>query len=111
MSTYYGFICNKCKQRGGFFSRQMWGWGNCDVIENMKFLSYHTEKCGSQSLRVSSEHDDLYDFQEMPRKQFISETKDILPSSNDWEIVKNNKWSNGVQKAWEKQYRAFEDND
>lgn len=43
MSTYYNLRCGHCKEQGGFFSRQAWGWGNSDVIENTVFLMAHAE--------------------------------------------------------------------
>ena len=58
MSTYYHFKCEKCKTKGGFFSRQMWGWGNFDIVDSFKFLSKHTRDCGEENIRVGSEHED-----------------------------------------------------
>ena len=57
MSTYYQLRCDSCDQQGGFFSRQAWGWGNADLIENHKFLMHHAE---CPTLRVLREFDDEY---------------------------------------------------
>jgi hypothetical protein len=56
MSTYYYFACEKCREYGGFYSRQM--WGNFDILATFRFLAHHTSECGPESLRVVSEHDD-----------------------------------------------------
>lgn len=57
MSTYYYFRCPKCREIGGFFSRQMWGWGNCNIYENFKFHVAHVD-CGP--IETLSEHHDLF---------------------------------------------------
>ena len=43
MSTYYKLRCGACEEQGGFFTRQAWGWGNADVIENTVFLMAHAD--------------------------------------------------------------------
>ena len=58
MSTYYFIGCEKCKEIGGFYSKQAWGWGNMDIVETFKFLAFHTEKCGHENIKIISEHDD-----------------------------------------------------
>jgi hypothetical protein len=56
MSTYYYFACERCREYGGFYSRQMWGWGDADIIATFRFLMHHTGHCGEDKLRVVSEH-------------------------------------------------------
>ena len=41
-----------------FYSRQVWGWGNFDMIGSFKFLAYHTANCGEQHIGAISEHDE-----------------------------------------------------
>lgn len=43
---------------GGFFSRQAWGWGNVDVIENFKLQVYFITRFHDYDLKIISEHDD-----------------------------------------------------
>lgn len=43
MSTNYRLRCGACQEQGGFFSRQAWGWGNSDIIENTVFLMAHAD--------------------------------------------------------------------
>jgi hypothetical protein len=66
MSTYYYFACDRCKEFGGFFSRQAWGWGNMDIVDTFAFLAHHAEHVDHYQeqleLRVISEHD-AYDLQ------------------------------------------------
>lgn len=110
MSTYYYFGCKLCKQRGGFFSHQAWGWGNFDIISSFKFLALHAdcriEKTLESALCVFSEHDDyLYDeMNELPEEDFIAKTKGIMPRSNDWQKVTKS-W-NTAEEEWEKEFRG-----
>ena len=63
MSTYYNLRCGACKEQGGFFSRQAWGWGNSNVIENTVFLMAHADCFNhwqsdeTDALEIISEHD------------------------------------------------------
>lgn len=56
MSTYYYFACTKCKEYGGLFSRQAWGWGNMEIVDSFAFLANHVAHCGEGNIRVISEH-------------------------------------------------------
>ena len=56
MSTYYYFVCKKCKEYGGFYSHQAWGWGNADFIDSFKFLMKHTDSCGAENLGIDCEY-------------------------------------------------------
>lgn len=92
MSTYYYFKCSNCKQTGGFFSRQMWGIGNFDIIDSFKFFAHHAVRCGTEYIGIYSEHEDkYYDWESMTdsgnRKKFLKETKDVFPLSNDWKFM------------------------
>lgn len=67
---------------------QAWGWGNFDMIESFKFLAYHIEKCGEDSIRVISEEEEQYvDLLHDEYNQFLEETKHIFPHSQDWEFL------------------------
>lgn len=92
MSTYYYFKCNKCKRKGGFFSRQAWGWGNFDIIDSFKFLAFHTDNCGEEYIIVISEHSE--DYEEDLNIEIINyykkESFDHFPSSNDWKFMREN---------------------
>lgn len=88
MSTYYEFRCEKCKENGGFFSRQAWGWGNFDVIDSFKFIAFHTANCGQEYIRVVSEHDNEYNDKKASRAKFLQDTKNIFPLSNDWGFMR-----------------------
>lgn len=57
MSTYYELRCDQHDEQGGFFSRQMWGWGNADVIENTKFLMAHAS---CRAITIVCEDDNGY---------------------------------------------------
>lgn len=83
MSTYYEFRCPICKKTGGFFSRQMWGWGNADVVANHKFLMKHVAECQATSVDVLSEHDDGYGENE----DAAYKESDYWPHSDDWEFL------------------------
>ena len=88
MTTYYYFTCTKCGTRGGSLESQAWGWGNFDMIESFKYLAYHIEKCGEDSIRVISEEVEQYvDLLHDEYNQFLEETKHIFPHSKDWEFL------------------------
>jgi hypothetical protein len=61
LSTYYYFACDRCKEYGGWFSRQAWGWGNMDIVDTFAFLANHADHVDHYQegleLRVISEHD------------------------------------------------------
>lgn len=86
------FKCNKCNRKGGFFSRQAWGWGNFDIIDSFKFLVFHTDNCGEKYIRVISEHSE--DYEEDLNKEIIDfykkESFGHFPSSNDWKFMREN---------------------
>lgn len=84
MSTYYELRCDACDQQGGFFSRQAWGWGNANLIENHKFLMHHAA-CGE--IEILSEHDDRYADPE-PCKRWQRQLADS-------ESVAHNAWPHG----------------
>jgi len=91
MSTYYHFVCTKCNQSGGFFSRQAWGWGNFDIIDSFKFLAKHCNECGHDGIRVGWEQDDdeREDMTEPAnRARFLDETKEHFPRSDDWRFMR-----------------------
>lgn len=56
MSTEYYFVCRRCKEYGGFYSHQAWGWGNADFIDSFKFLMKHTNSCGTEDIGVECEY-------------------------------------------------------
>jgi len=57
MSTFYYLVDHKNKViSAGCFTRQAWGWGNCDVLHLLKFLMYVADHDGV--LGYISEHDD-----------------------------------------------------
>ncbi len=90
MSTYYFFKCNKCNVKGGFLSRQMWGWGNFDIVASFKFLGKHLRDCGTEHIGMLSEHDEDY----LTAKDDLKGTEGIFPCSNDWKFISEN-WGIG----------------
>lgn len=52
MSTYYYFACRECREYGGFYSRQAWGWGNADLVASFAFLADHMGRCGHDAIYV-----------------------------------------------------------
>ena len=83
MSTYYRFRCPVCDEAGGFFSRQAWGWGNCDIIDNFKFLASHVSQCNAKSLIIEGEHDERY-WEDAAMTHLDG---DYFPHSEDWKRV------------------------
>ena len=63
MSTYYKLISKSSGLRGGFITRQVWGYGNVDVISTLQFILYVLSK-GATSIEIVSEHDKGYDSEE-----------------------------------------------
>lgn len=107
MSTYYKFRCPNCAEAGGFFSRQMWGWGNCDIFENFKFHVAHVA-CGS--LQTLSEHDEKYfdgedELRWLERLAADEWLRDeVWPHANEWQDV-----AAGWETAHEKWRAHFEE--
>ena len=111
MSTDYHLHCIKCNEYGGLLTRQALAVGNFDIIATFKFAMLHILKCGEAYLRFVSEHnaDDLdrfVAFDPILREKFLSETKDIAPHSNDWEIVRRHRGAfSEALEEWEKEFR------
>lgn len=101
MSTYYQFRCPECREMGGFFSRQMWGWGNCEIFENFKFMVAHAH-CGQ--LEILGEHDAAYfnHGEELRWLERLNSDEDLLddvwPHADEWEWVKE---------SWEGSHARF----
>ncbi|WP_051217574.1 hypothetical protein [Paenibacillus assamensis] len=104
MSTYYYFKCNKCNRKGGFYSRQAWGWGNFDIIESFKFLAFHTDQCGEEYIRVISEHNDDYeeDLNTETLEFYKRDSYENFPLSNDWGFMMDvkEKGIDELNEAW-----------
>ena len=103
MSTYYSFKCDNCKLLGGFMSQQAWGTGNADLIDNFKFVMFHSLECGTGYIGVVSEHEQEYDDYEDTnlsgeiRCKHLEDTRHIMPSSSDWQFITNHQ-----DKEWAK---------
>jgi len=109
VSTYYHFVCIKCQQSGGFFSRQAWGWGNFDIIDSFKFLAHHVNECGQDQIRVGCEHDegDVKDMTDPEnREQFLRDTTQYFPCSDDWRFMAGTTSSSEANAAWIKKELA-----
>jgi len=108
MSTYYGFVCSLCKLRGGFCSRQAWGVGNADLIDNFKFTMYHALNCGPEYVSMYSEDD--YTTEDYPdtnidgeaRRKHLEDTRHYMPGSSDWKFVSKHYSSENWDKVKEK---------
>lgn len=103
MSIYYRLRCADCKEQGGFFSRQAWGWGNGDVIENTVFLMAHAdcfdkyqgdEDDHDRGIQILSEYDPNDDNDE-ERLKWIDNLLDsstragsAFPRASEWEAAK-----------------------
>lgn len=117
MSTYYKFRCPKCGEAGGFFSCQAWGWGNCDIFSNFKFIVAHSH-CGT--IEILSEHAEAYfdDSEELRWLERLESDEDlrknVWPHANEWAHVKESwegshvKWHEGLDRklAWERERAA-----
>lgn len=100
MSTNYKLRCGKCQEQGGYFTRQAWGWGNADIIENTVFLMAHADCYDryqgeeDEKLEVISEYDDrigdYYETAKWIENLQSSETKagNAFPRSSEWEAAK-----------------------
>src|ERR1700757_2901469 len=96
MSTYYYFHCKKHQISGGWYSRQMWGAGNADLIDTFKFVMHHALECGPENIGMHSEYDeqaywpttnspsDGDDNSGESRRQHLLDTAKIWPHSDDW---------------------------
>ena len=90
MSTYYCFRCADCKEQGGFFSRQMWGWGNCDIFTNFKFCVAHAH---CSALEILPEWDDRWadDAEERKWAERLRDEEgladDVWPRATEWKKV------------------------
>ncbi len=89
MSTFYKLRCVVCGKTGGFFSRQVWGYGNADIVDTFKFMMLHTSTCQpefeSLHLEVVSEHDEEYlANEEADEAALKKDAADMFPRSGDW---------------------------
>lgn len=89
MSTYYCFTCEKCKLKGGFFSRQAWGSGNADIIDSFRFIMRHSMCCGVGFIGVDSEHGGNYEYFEEDNSEDLL---GYFPCSSDWKDVEEGKY-------------------
>ena len=101
MSTNYNLRCGACKEQGGDFTRQAWGWGNANVIENTIFLMAHAECWNTyqgdddEILSIVTEHDRLYnDDEEILNwinnlQNLESRASSAFPRDNMWNELKN----------------------
>ena len=90
MSTYYYFGCKLCKKRTGVsYTRQMWGWGNANIIETFRFLMKHTDTCGEEHIYIACEHNDC--FFDNTEEDISEELKHYYPFSGDWKSEINEK--------------------
>lgn len=101
MSTEYFFKCIKCQESGGEFTRQAWGWGNFYVIETFKFIAYHTDKCGAESIRiVNADEVETKTNSHENRLDFLRKTKDYFPSFETEFIGKEINNIDDARNAW-----------
>ena len=87
MSTYYSLACKACSVRGGFASRQAWGWGNFDIFSTFEFMARHAGCCHAEPgcVIMISEDSDLWECEEQPE----DDVPGVLPCSDDWERFKD----------------------
>lgn len=105
MSTYYHFYCPKCDEAGGFFSRQMWGWGNCDIFSNFKFHVAHAH-CGP--IHTISEHEERW-FNAAPELKWLERLaadenlrEETWPHASEWDWVAES-WE-GAHLKWDEEF-------
>lgn len=98
MSDYYEFQCPVCEELGGFFSRQMWGWGNCDIVETFRFITYHVSNCRARSFNIIWEQDDVA-LTALRGIDHITDW-DAFPHSNDWETQQSYGTGDGPLHSW-----------
>lgn len=93
MGIDYHFTCTTCRQYGGYFSQQAWGWGNMDIVESHAFLCNHLASCGQDAIRVLSEHDvhrlDLQHVARFPDEDGADEApanyeRPTFPHTDEW---------------------------
>ena len=110
MSTNYHLRCEECQEDGGFFSRQAWGWGNSDIIENMVFLMQHSD-CNDQyqgetSFRIISEYSETNAENYLNWAKTLSDPEskafNAFPRANEWQIAEDG----NIREWWEKEGRA-----
>lgn len=112
MSTYYYFRCPRCREIGGFFSRQMWGWGNCNIFENFKFHVAHAD-CGP--IETLSEHAGLFASEQWDEeeerwwKRLESDKhlrEEVWPHANEWAWSREG-WETSHAKWWERMQESI----
>ena len=115
MSTNYTMRCGACKEQGGYFTRQAWGWGNADVIENTVFLMAHADCYDryqgdeDEHLEIISEHDhrDNYDEENLKWIENLQNPETVagsaFPRGDEWKLVQDG----GDIRAW---WQAHKDN-
>lgn len=113
MSTYYSFKCDNCKLLGGFMSRQAWGTGNADLVDNFKFVMHHSLECGVEHIGVISEHSEEYgewpntNIESKARLKHLIDTEGIFPHSSDWEFMRDSQ--EGFAQKWVDKEREIAD--
>ena len=120
MSTNYILRCADCKEQGGYFTRQAWGWGNADVIENTVFLMAHAdcfdkyqgdEDDHDRGIQIISEYDDIsHNDEEMLKwidnlQDSESRAGSAFPRADEWEAAKNG----NIREWWELQKHGRDD--
>lgn len=111
MSTNYKMRCGKCKEQGGYFTRQAWGWGNADVIENTVFLMAHADcfdryqSDEDEGFEIISEYD-RRDENEEEMLRWIDNLQDsttragsAFPRADEWQVAKDG----DIRQWWELQ--------
>lgn len=108
MSTYYHLRCEECAEDGGFFSRQAWGWGNADIIENMVFLMQHSD-CNNEyqsdtNFRIICESVKPENAINWARTLSDPESRsfDAFPRASEWKIAEDG----NIREWWENEGRA-----
>lgn len=106
MSTYYYFACNGCQKKSdGIYTRQMWGWGNADIIDCFQFIMKHTDNCGHENIGILCEDD-----QELESYNIDKDKENLhcyYPRSEDWseeESKKRFEEHRAARKAWNECY-------
>jgi len=80
MGTDYEFRCDVCEARGGWFTRQAWGWGNADILECFAFIMEHTRDCeDGAGIRVQQTWN-------RPRGEWRPDPGATFPHSWEWGI-------------------------
>ena len=87
MSIRYHFVCNHCRQRGGWYT----GNGTASLIESMMFIMKHSDKCGHEHIAIKCD-DDLKELKLMGHK-YKENRKDYekyWPKSVDMDFLFHN---------------------